>query len=241
MAKKRVRYKPLYEQVKELLLEQILEGEFQAGEAIPSESVLAENFETSVSTVRQAVSLLVGDGVLVKQQGKRISVSKRKTTLTFFCWIPETKLGDQIIREVIARFEKRHPSLKIECIPTTYYVAQKELVKLISSGNAPDVAQITSHWTSFFASMRALERLEPLLDESNLVNRAYDKELVGAGSYRVAFAREYRRVSVAEEFCKSLQGVSSRYFNVQETICSGRYRVYFGWRLAEIYSGRIDR
>lgn len=183
MAEERGRGKPLYAQIKECLLQRIADGVYKRGEAIPSEAELAKEFGASVFTVRQAVSLLVADGMLIKRQGRRTFVSNQKTTLTFLTWLPETKQGEKILLDVIARFEQKSPSLSIECLPTTYPTARKELVQRISTGNAPDVAHIVSHWTSYFASMGAFETLEDLLAKENLENRLYDKDLWG-GMYR---------------------------------------------------------
>ncbi len=175
--------KPLYAQIKERLLRRIVDGVYKRGEAIPSEAELAKAFGTSVFTVRQAISLLVADGMLIKRQGRRTFVSNQKTTLTFLTWLPETKQGEKILLDVIARFEQKYPSLLIECLPTTYPTARKDLLQRISTGNAPDVAHIVSHWTSYFASMGAFDTLEDLLAKENLENRLYDKDLCG-GMYR---------------------------------------------------------
>ena len=49
-----VSYNPLYLQVKDVLLKRILDAEYKPGDIIPTESKLAEDFGTSISTIRQA-------------------------------------------------------------------------------------------------------------------------------------------------------------------------------------------
>lgn len=61
---------PLYYQLKELLRKNILAGIWKSGEKIPTEKQLSENFGVSIAVVRQAVSLLVEEGFLIKRQGK---------------------------------------------------------------------------------------------------------------------------------------------------------------------------
>jgi len=61
---------PLYYQLKEILRKNILAGVWKAGDKIPTEKELSETFGVSTAVVRQAVSLLVNEGVLVKRQGK---------------------------------------------------------------------------------------------------------------------------------------------------------------------------
>lgn len=182
MSSGKVRYKPLYLQVKDVILTRIEHDLYRDGESIPTEAKFAEEFGTSVTTIRQALTLLVNDGMLIKKPGKGTYVSKQKTKLTFFSWIPETKRGEEILTEVITRFEQKYPTITVECLPTPYNQARKNLMQLISGGNAPDVVHIQSHWTSYFASIGALEHLEPLLDKGNLDNRFYEKDLV-AGMY----------------------------------------------------------
>jgi ABC-type glycerol-3-phosphate transport system substrate-binding protein len=183
MSAGKVRYKPLYLQVKDVLLERIEDNVYQDGQRIPTEVSLSKEFGTSVSTIRQAVTLLVNDGLLIKKQGKGTFVSRHKTKLRFFSWILETTRGEKILQDVIALFEKKHPFITIECIPTSYVRARKQLMALLMAGDAPDVLQIQSHWTSYFASIGAIEHLEPLLDKGNLHHRFYEKDLVG-GMYQ---------------------------------------------------------
>lgn len=61
---------PLYYQLKEILRKNILAGVWKAGDKIPTEKELSETFGVSTAVVRQAVSLLVDEGFLVKRQGK---------------------------------------------------------------------------------------------------------------------------------------------------------------------------
>lgn len=179
----KVHYKPLYLQVKDVIIKRIENEAYKNGETIPPESSLAEEFGTSITTIRQALTLLVDDGILVKKQGRGTIVSRQNTKLTFFSWLPETPQGAQILQNALTLFHEKHPSITVECVPSQYNQARKTLMKLISSGNAPDVAHIQSHWTSYFASVGALEPLEPLVEKSNLDNRFYEKDLAG-GIYR---------------------------------------------------------
>ncbi len=62
-------FSPLYQQIKELLLQSLQQGEWQPGEAIPSEMDLAERFQVSQGTVRKAIDELAGDNILIRRQG----------------------------------------------------------------------------------------------------------------------------------------------------------------------------
>ena len=64
-------FQPLYRQIKALITQSLMSGEWRPGEPIPSEIELASRFSVSQGTVRKAVSELAEERVLVRQQGTR--------------------------------------------------------------------------------------------------------------------------------------------------------------------------
>jgi GntR family transcriptional regulator len=58
------------------LRDRILKGEWAPGEVIPAESILAQIYGVALGTIRQALSLLVEEGVLQRRQGKGTFVTK---------------------------------------------------------------------------------------------------------------------------------------------------------------------
>ena len=69
---------PLYNQLKELLRAQILDGTYAPETRMPSESELGEHFHVSRITVRQALGDLQKEGLIFKIHGKGTFVSKPK-------------------------------------------------------------------------------------------------------------------------------------------------------------------
>lgn len=69
---------PLYLQIKNVLAQRILDGEYAPHERLPSESELMKAFGVSRITVRQALRDLHGDGLVFSVQGKGTFVSKPK-------------------------------------------------------------------------------------------------------------------------------------------------------------------
>ena len=63
-------FQPLYRQIKALVESGLEHGEWQPGEAIPSEMVLAGRYGVSQGTVRKAIDALAADNLLVRRQGK---------------------------------------------------------------------------------------------------------------------------------------------------------------------------
>lgn len=61
---------PLYLQIKHLLVKRIRNKEWKPNELIPTERELMTRYQVSRTTIRQAVELLVQEGILEKIQGK---------------------------------------------------------------------------------------------------------------------------------------------------------------------------
>jgi GntR family transcriptional regulator len=67
---------PLYYQIETILRRKILSGEFQPQAPMPTEDALAQSFDVSRITIRQALGLLEKDGLVVRQRGKGTFVSE---------------------------------------------------------------------------------------------------------------------------------------------------------------------
>jgi GntR family transcriptional regulator len=63
-------FAPLYQEVRSLLTQGLAQGEWKPGEALPSESRLAQRFHVSIGTIRRAIDELVAEQILVRQQGR---------------------------------------------------------------------------------------------------------------------------------------------------------------------------
>ena len=63
-------FQPLYRQIKTLITESLVSGEWRQGDLIPSEIELAGRFSVSQGTVRKAIGELTHQNLLVRQQGK---------------------------------------------------------------------------------------------------------------------------------------------------------------------------
>lgn len=80
-------FRPLYQQVKELLVRRIVDGEWRPGDALPPEPALAEGYRVSQGTVRKALDELAKQNLVVRQQGKGTFVAthtKQRALFHFF-------------------------------------------------------------------------------------------------------------------------------------------------------------
>ena len=69
---------PYYRQLYEILHKDIVEGQRPAGERLPSESELIDRYQVSRVTVRQAMDLLVQDGLVYRRRGRGTFVAAPK-------------------------------------------------------------------------------------------------------------------------------------------------------------------
>lgn len=68
----------MHEQIEQYLLDKIAKQELKPGDQIPTENELAELFQTSRPTVRQALDYLKTEGYLMRYKGKGSFVTKPK-------------------------------------------------------------------------------------------------------------------------------------------------------------------
>lgn len=75
---------PLYQQVADDIKQKIISGEYKAGQILPSETKCCEIYQVSRVTIRNAISDLVDQGLLVKKHGKGTFVQKQKIPSNLF-------------------------------------------------------------------------------------------------------------------------------------------------------------
>ena len=69
---------PLYQQIKELILQRIQNGDWQAGDRVPTEHALVAELDASRMTINRALRELTQEGVLVRRQGSGTFVGPSK-------------------------------------------------------------------------------------------------------------------------------------------------------------------
>lgn len=112
---------PAYYQIKQTIKNWILNKEFQAGEKIPSENKLAENFNVSRLTVRQAISQLVQEGFLVSKRGEGTFVTRNQYLISSF-GLEFTGFMDDLFYQIS---KSKTKSVKIDRIPAPKSIREK--------------------------------------------------------------------------------------------------------------------
>ena len=100
---------PLYHQLKEIFSEKIASGEWEVGEIIPNELLLTRYYGVSRGPVRQALDLLVREGLLTRKQGKGTQVLPPKI---------ESDLGGFYSFTTLIQNRGMHPSVQLLAFDT---------------------------------------------------------------------------------------------------------------------------
>lgn len=72
---------PIYQQIKNAIIGQIMNGELQEDEKIPSIRALAQDIRISVMTIKKAYDELEQEGYIITRQGKGSQVAPKNTEL----------------------------------------------------------------------------------------------------------------------------------------------------------------
>ncbi len=72
---------PIYQQIKETIIKQILNDELKSGEPLPSIRALAKDIEISVMTIKKAYDELEKEGYIKSIQGKGTFVAPKNSNL----------------------------------------------------------------------------------------------------------------------------------------------------------------
>jgi GntR family transcriptional regulator len=77
-------FQPLYREVKRLLTQSLIEGEWPAGAALPSETRLAQRYKVSIGTLRKAIDELVAERIVTRHQGRGTFVATHNANRLMF-------------------------------------------------------------------------------------------------------------------------------------------------------------
>ncbi|MBF7025864.1 FadR/GntR family transcriptional regulator [Staphylococcus kloosii] len=150
----------IYEQVADLLLEQIKSDEFKVGDKLPSIQKLATTYGVSVASIREALNALRTIGVIEIKQGYGTIVKQKEPT--FFEIGEKFNSLDQIkelleLRQIIesatvAKAAKMRTNEDLETM--RHYL--KEMEKAVSDGTSGEEADLDFHLTIAKATNNSL-------------------------------------------------------------------------------------
>ena len=93
MAAQGLGFRPLYRQVREVLVKRIADGIWQAGQLLPSEPEIAADLGVSQGTVRKALDEMTAENLVVRRQGRGTYVARHddaRILFQFFKIVPDS-------------------------------------------------------------------------------------------------------------------------------------------------------
>src|SRR5215203_5028435 len=92
-AQKDLGFRPLYRQVRDVLVKRIADGVWHAGQLLPSEGEIALDLGVSQGTVRKALDEMTAQNLVVRRQGRGTFVAKHddaRILFQFFKLVPDS-------------------------------------------------------------------------------------------------------------------------------------------------------
>ena len=126
--------KPLFKQLRDVVMQLIEEGKYKDGDLLPSEREFAERYGISRVTVRQALNSLVQDGVIIKKQGKGNFVATKRI---------ETKLDSLL--GFIEEFVIKNMKCKVSIVKQGYSMAPSEVLSAMQAQDSPEMFLLVRH------------------------------------------------------------------------------------------------
>ncbi|MGD2143140.1 MAG: extracellular solute-binding protein [Anaerolineae bacterium] len=159
---------PIYHQLKALIQEQISCGLWRPGDRIPTERELCQTHAISRSPVRQALSELAHDGVLVRRPGLGTFVadhasvdSCHETPIQMMCSDPH---WSAVLERVSSVWNAEHPdqgiAFELNVVPHDQFYDL--LSTAVGGGTAPDLAMVDGVWVAGLAKSSFLYALGDL-------------------------------------------------------------------------------
>lgn len=150
---------PLYFQLKTLLLEAMIRGEYGPGDRLPTEHELCELYGLSRTPVSRALSELAEEGVILRH--------RRRGTFVNPHWVPRRGGELRVVVPAEGPWErlvrKAAPDdLTINVVVVPRADLHRTLTHAVAEGQAPDLAVLDSVWMPEFAAARFLHALEDL-------------------------------------------------------------------------------
>ena len=106
---------PLYVQLADTIREQIKTGEIQVGDMLPSENEMIKRYSVARLTVREALSILVNEGLLEKRHGKgtfcRAALNQKKWRVDIFLNLAEVDFIPYYLRSICSVLESENVNI----------------------------------------------------------------------------------------------------------------------------------
>ena len=90
-----------------------------------------------------------------------------KTTIRFWAMGREA----EVVAELVGEFEREHPGIRVDLQQIPWTAAHEKLLTAFAADGLPDICQLGNTWIAEFATLDALEPLQPRVDDSVVVEQ----------------------------------------------------------------------
>jgi multiple sugar transport system substrate-binding protein len=152
---------PLYFQLKTLLLEAMIRGEYGPGDRLPTEHELCRQYGLSRTPVHRALSELATEGVILRHRRRGTFVNPhwaRRRGSELRVVVPAEGPWESLVRKTAP------DDLTINVVTVPRSDLHRALTLAVAEGQAPDLAVLDSVWMPEFAAagfLHAIDDLDP--------------------------------------------------------------------------------
>ncbi len=192
---------PLYIQIKQKITQELILGRWRAGDLIPSEIELANNYQVSQGTVRKAIDVLSSEKILVRKQGKGTYVTthdEEKIQLRFLR-LTSSKGQKEKLENQLLSFNKIKPNAYVAKqlnITTNAYVYQ--IKRLLTFAKKPLIFDEIFIPVANFKGLTA----ETIIEKKGSLYRLYESEY---GIQMLNAEEKIKAVQATDEVAKYLR------------------------------------
>lgn len=179
---------PIYYQLKQIIKQQIDDGELEAGDKLPTERELCDLYQISRAPVRQALADLVKEGCIYRQAGVGTFVTEGQPTESIpFNLLANDRWWVSLLERTIEHWNEDHPQRDIQLNVDMPERSEfhRRLYTSVAQGQVPDMISVDYVWmmeyvrTAYLAPFDELdpdwvewltEELEPTVYESHFID-----------------------------------------------------------------------
>lgn len=165
---------PVYVQLKNLLIQEIVDGRYGPGDRLPTEQELCTIYQISRTPVNRALTEMAEEGIVVRQ--------RRHGSFVNPGWIPPNSAASTL-KVVVPEgsweatvLAAAPPELSLDIVQVGLSDLRQVLVRAVAEGRAPDLAIMDSVWVHEFAASGFLASLEEL--DPDWVHDEYEGDFV---------------------------------------------------------------
>lgn len=137
---------------------------------LPSEPELAKTLGVGRNTLRNAIGLLVDEGLVRRIQGKGSFIVSVPPKITMSGWVTNDPGAVPVIDTMVGNF-RALSGTQVEYLSTPFYQYPRRVLQQCLSGNAPDVIQVNPYWLPRFQKLDQLLPLDDVVNQQNISKR----------------------------------------------------------------------